>query len=243
MHVRSFLKMVARMGVHDARFLVLSNKVTFAGTIVFLGLYPPIVLHNMLVNTPISQLPSSVLLKVLEPIILVNSLMCSIFVAIIIASLIDTEKSEHVLEYLFAYMPCSTKVFLTSKAVSAMLLAIPMTLPYFAGAYIALYRFGVTDLTLLLSAYLPAVIMAVSLTLPLLLTTLLLPQKYTAVLRFILIMAVFIGLAQLANLISRGEASLSLSITTPCIASILVLVATILVYIKFSDVLIERAIR
>ena len=48
---------------------------------------------------------------------------------------------------------------------------------------------------------------------------------------------------QLANLISRGEASLSLSITAPCIVSILMLVATTLIYIKYSDVLIERAIR
>ena len=243
MQARSFLKMIARMGVNDARFLVLSNKVAFTGLIGFLGLYPSIVLYNMLVNIPISQLPSSFLLRVLEPVILVNSLMCSIFVAVIVTSLVDTEKSEHVLEYLFAYMPCSTKVFLLSKAVSAMLLAIPTTLPYLAGTYIVLYRFGVVDIMLLLRAYLPAVVMTVSLTLPLLLATLLLPQKYMAVLRAILIMATIIGFMQLANLISRGEVSLSLSITAPCIASILMLVATTLIYIKFSDTLIEKAIR
>ena len=243
MQARSFLKIIARMGVNDARFLVLSNKVVFAGTIGFLGLYPSIVFYNILANIPLSQLPGDVLLRVLEPVILVNSLMCSIFVAVIVTGLVDTEKSEHVLEYLFAYMPCSTKVFLLSKAVSAMLLAIPMTLPYYAGAYIVLYRFGVVDIMLLLSAYLPAVVMTVSLTLPLLLATLLLPQKYMAVLRTILLMATIIGLAQLANLISRGEASLSVSIAIPCIASILMLVATTLTYVKYSDMLIERAIR
>jgi hypothetical protein len=231
------------MGVNDAKFLVLSNKVAFAGTIGFLGLYPSIVFYNMLVNTPISQLPNDVLLKVLEPIILVNSLMCSMLVAIIVTSLVDIEKSEHVLEYLFAYMPCSTKVFLLSKAVSTILLAIPMTLPYYAGAYIVLYRFGVADAVLLLSTYLPAAVMAVSLTLLLLLFTLIMPQKYIAILRFALIMAAFLGLTQLANLISKEEASLSVSITIPCIASILMLVATTLIYIKYSDMLIEKAIR
>jgi len=243
MQARSFLKIIARMGVNDAKFLVLSNKVAFAGTVVFLGLYPSIVFYNILANIPLSQLPGDVLLRVLEPVILVNSLVCSIFVAVMVTSLVDTEKSEHVLEYLFAYMPCSTKVFLLSKAVSTALLAIPMTLPYYAGAYIVLYRFRVADAVLLLSTYLPAVVMAVPLTLLLLLFTLIMPQKYTAILRFALIMVAFVGLAQLANLISKEEASLSVSIAIPCIASILMLVATTLTYVKYSDMLIERAIR
>uniref|UniRef100_A0A7J3ZKA4 Uncharacterized protein n=1 Tax=Fervidicoccus fontis TaxID=683846 RepID=A0A7J3ZKA4_9CREN len=243
MQARSFLKMIARMGVNDAKFLALSNKVAFAGTIGFLGLYPSILFYNMLVNIPLSQLPSDVLLRVLEPVILVNSLMCSIFVAIVVTSLVDTEKSEHVLEYLFAYMPCSIKVFLLSKAVSTALLAIPMTLPYFAGTYIVLYRFGVANAVLLLSAYLPAVVMAVPLTLLLLLFTFIMSQKYTAILRFALIMVAVVGLGQLANLISKEEASLSVSIAIPCIASILMLVATTLIYIKYSDMLIEKAIR
>lgn len=243
MQARSFLKMIARMGVNDAKFLALSNKVAFAGAVVFLRLYPSIVFYNMLVNIPLSQLPSDVLLRVLEPVILVNSLMCSMLVTMVVISLVDTEKSEHVLEYLFAYMPCSTKVFLLNKAVSTTLLAIPMTLPYYAGAYIVLYRFGVADAVLSLSTYLPAVVMAVSLTLLLLLFMLIMPQKYTAILRFALVMVAFIGLAQLANLISKGEASLSVSIAIPCIASILMLIATTLIYIKYSDMLIEKAIR
>ena len=243
MQARSLLKMIARMGVNDAKFLALSNKAAFAGAVAFLGLYPSIVFYNMLANIPLSQLPSDVLLGVLEPIILVNSLMCSMMVAIVVTSLVDVEKSEHVLEHLFAYMPCSTKVFLLSKAVSTTLLAIPMTLPYYVGAYVVLYRFGVADVTLLLSAYLPAVVMAVSLTLLLLLLTLIMPQKYMAVLRSALIIATIVGLTYLANLISQGEASLSVGIATPCIASILMLIATTLIYIKYSDVLIEKAIR
>ena len=160
---RSFLEMVAGVGVNDAKFLAVSDKAAFAGTVALLGSYPSIVFHYVLASIPLSQLPSDASLGALEPVILVSSLMCLIVTAIVVAGLVDVEKSEHVLEYLLARMPCSTKAFLLSEAVSTMLLAVPTTLLYFAGACVVLYGFGVLDAALLLSAYLPAVAMTVPL--------------------------------------------------------------------------------
>ncbi len=233
---------VVGASISDAAFIAKSGKLAISGIAFFVAIYMPLLINNVFRSAAIQHAPPQVIIAVLDPLLFIDNVMTGLLIAVIVTSVVDTEKSEHILEYLFAYSPYDVRTFLLMKALSTTLVALPLVILYMIGVCVVLAQHHVLDPLLVASGFASAVILTIAETLVLLLLTLVLPPRYSAAVRFAFIMAVFIGMAQLLRIISSSRIRIGVPLAASYILAALLLGAAGLIYALYSDRIIEKAV-
>ncbi len=238
-----------KVGLYETIFTLKANAFTIIAFSIFVIIYMPLAVYNLIHSESLAILPDKARLQVALPIISINNILLSLLISIIVSTSIEQEKTSQILEYLLAYSPYSVGELLLIKLLSSLMLGVLNAIPYAILIYLIINMYINASLSLLLWLTLSIMLSVISFTFIMLLIALMLDVRYASIIRFLAILAVFFSLSFIMRGIQKEQAVLNLSIVTSRITgplyimSLIILVVSAILYYMYKDKIIELSMR
>ncbi len=226
-----------RDGVFTLRYAL--HSVFFMA--LFIAAYVPLSLNNLF--TRLSGAPPTVTLNAVSIALLFNASMIAMLAAAFTSNVVEREKADGVIEYVLASTPLSPREFLEAKMLSSLMLALPVAALYAAAVAYMLAIHNLFDAGLVATAFVYMLLVTLALSVPMLLATLALPQKYTMIARLALVLPPIVLLSQVASMVaSSGHVEPSVLYAAAGLASGCILGAAYAVGCAKAQSIVERAL-
>ncbi len=232
---------LARYALRDAIFTLRYALHSIFFMALFIVAYVPLTLNNLFVK--LSNAPPAVALSIVSIALMFNELMIAMLAAAFTSNVIEREKVDGVVEYVLASTPLTPREFLEAKMLSSIVLALPVAALYAAAVAYMLLTHNLFDATLVLTAFVYMLFAATAFSVPMILATLALPQKYTAIARLALVLPPIALLSQVASIaVSSGHVEPNVLYAATSLANACILGTAYAIGCAKAQAILERAL-
>ncbi len=238
-----------RDGIQEALFTLKTNIFMIVAFTLFVIIYMPLAIDNIASADYLGNVASNVKLSFILPIIITYNILFALLISVIIASAIEQEKTNHVLEYLFIYSNYGIGEFLLIKLLSSLFLGLIIAIPYLLLLYFVISIYINISLYVILLIFISILFSTVSYTYIMVMIVLVLNPRYSTTIKFFIIILVYLLISVIARRMQSPESVLTLNVTLSklvlpsYIVSAFVLVVSIIIYYIMKDKIVELSLR